>query len=187
WERYRSNIAAAAAALQLQNSSTARRALDEAPEVHRNGEWRHLHSQLDGSRAAMHGAMPTSGDWPLPVLSPAGKQRPTPDRDERTINIWDATTGAALGALRGHERPVYALAYSPDGRRLASGAADRVVRLWDPAAGKELAALRGHEQRVESLSYSPDGKRICSLDPQPRRLWDANTGPQPAVLGAARR
>ena len=45
WERYRSNIAAAAAALQLEHSDTARRALEAAPQEHRGWEWRHLHSQ----------------------------------------------------------------------------------------------------------------------------------------------
>ena len=55
WERYRSNIAAAAAALQLEHSDTARRALGAAPPEHRGWEWRHLHSLLDDSRAAMPG------------------------------------------------------------------------------------------------------------------------------------
>ncbi len=95
WERYRSNIAAAAAALQLQNSSMARRALDEAPEEHRDWEWRHLHSQLDGARAVMPGGTPAWGDWQLPIISPSGNQLATPDKDERTINVWDATTGTA--------------------------------------------------------------------------------------------
>ena len=49
WERYRSNIAEAAAAQQLQNSSTGERALEAAPEECRNWEWRHLDSQLDGA------------------------------------------------------------------------------------------------------------------------------------------
>ena len=48
-ERYRSNLAAAAAAMQLQNSSMAKRALDGAPPEHRDWEWRHLHSQLDSA------------------------------------------------------------------------------------------------------------------------------------------
>ena len=183
WERYRSNIAAAAAALQLQNSSTARRALDGAPEEHRDWEWRHLHSQLDGARAVMLGTVPsTYGDWQPPTISPLGNQLAAPDKDGRTINLWDVTTGTAIAALRGHVGPVYALAYSPDGRRLASGSDDNTIRLWDPAAGKEVAVLRGHEKRVEWLTYSPDGQRICSLHRQSGRLWDATTGRVIAVL-----
>jgi serine/threonine protein kinase len=49
WGRYRANIAAAAGALQLQNSGPARRALDDAPAEHRNWEWHHFHNQLDGA------------------------------------------------------------------------------------------------------------------------------------------
>ena len=57
WGRYRSNIAAASAALQLQNSGAARSALEDAPKEHRNWEWQYLHSQLDGAspRAARAG------------------------------------------------------------------------------------------------------------------------------------
>ena len=73
-ERYRSNIAAAAAALQLQNSATARRDLEAAPPEHRDWEWRHLHSQLDSARAVMPGGTPAFGVWQLPIISPSGKQ-----------------------------------------------------------------------------------------------------------------
>jgi eukaryotic-like serine/threonine-protein kinase len=183
-ERYRSNVAAAAAALQLQNSKTAGRALEAAPEEHRDWEWRHLHSQLDGSRAVMPGFMPSSG-WssPLPVISPSGEQLAAADADARTINLWDLRSGASIHVLRGHEGPVFALAYSPDGRCLASGSADKTLRLWDPAAGKELAVLRGHEGPVAWLSFSPDGRRIGSLDGGSARLWDATTGRAVAVVG----
>ena len=181
-ERYRSNIAAAAAALQLQNSATALRYLEAAPPEQRDWEWRHLRIQLDSARAVMPGSTPAWGVWQLPIISPSGKQLASPDKDERTINVWDATTGTTIASLRGHEGPVYALAYSPDGKRLASGSADMTIRLWEPGSGKEVAAMLGHEKPVEWLSYSPDGQRICSLDGQSGRLWDATTGRVIAVL-----
>jgi WD40 repeat protein len=184
WERYRSNVAAAAAALQLHNSKTAGRCLDAAPEEHRNWEWRHLHSQLDGSRAVMPGSIRASeSSDPRPVISPSGEQLAAADADARIINIWEVRSGAPSRALRGHEGPVSALAYSPDGGSLASGSADKTVRLWNPATGNEVAVLRGHERPVEWLSFSPDGRRICSLDERSGRLWDAATGQAVADFG----
>src|SRR4051794_41929979 len=73
WERYRANIGAAAAALQLQQSDTARRALEAAPREHRGWEWRHPRSPLDDSPPGAPGAQPPQGFlWPPPGLSPPG-------------------------------------------------------------------------------------------------------------------
>ena len=55
-----------------------------------------------------------------------------------------------------------ALAYSPDGKVIASGSGDNTVRLWDAATGKELNTLSGHTAEVYALAYSPDGKVIAS-------------------------
>jgi len=183
WERYRSNIAAAGAALQLENSGMARRALEAAPPELRGWEWHHLHSQLDSARAVMPGAAMASRFLSQrPIISPSGQQLATVNRDERTIDLWDLTTGIAVGILHGHEGPVNTLAYSPDGKGLASGSTDKTIRIWDPATGREVAVLHGHQRTVEWLCYSPDGQRICSLDEKVARLWDTTTGRAIAVL-----
>ena len=63
----------------------------------------------------------------------------------------------------GGRRPL-ALAFSPDGQRLASGSCDQTVKIWDSATGKELFALKGHAGRVNSVAFSPDGQRLASRE-----------------------
>jgi hypothetical protein len=57
---------------------------------------------------------------------------------------------------------VFALRFSPDGRRLATAGSDNLVRLWDARTGQELHSLRGHYGMVLSVSWSPDGKVLAS-------------------------
>ena len=63
--------------------------------------------------------------------------------------------------LRGHTDGVSSVAYSPDGKTLASGGADE-IKLWDVATGKELATLKGHTDGVWSAACDPDGKTLVS-------------------------
>ena len=65
---------------------------------------------------------------------------------DNTVRVWDAASGEELLVLRGHEGPVHAAAFSPDGARIVSGSDDRTVRVWDAASGAELLVLRGHEE-----------------------------------------
>ncbi len=58
--------------------------------------------------------------------------------------------------------PVWSVAYSPDGKHLASGSEDHTMRLWEVASGKELQRLEGHNRTVRSVAYSPDGKHLTS-------------------------
>jgi WD40 repeat protein len=73
--------------------------------------------------------------------------------------------------------PVHEVAYSPDGKTLASGNGDHTLRLWDAATGREIRKLVGHGGPVYSVAFSPDGKVLASGSQDGAlRLWDATTG-----------
>jgi WD40 repeat protein len=179
WERYRSTIAAASAALQLQNTDTARRALTDAPERYRNWEWKHLHSQLDGASVVI--PVP-GGPVAALALSPSGRQVAVASSDHNDAYLFHVPTGRAEAFLRGHAGAISSLAYSPDGQTLATGAHDGTVRLWDPVTGHERAVLRGSPGPVE-LSFSPEGRRLAASTGERIYLWDAITGQTVADLG----
>jgi WD40 repeat protein len=81
---------------------------------------------------------------------------------------------SALIRILEHGAGIEAIAWSPDGRLLASSGADHVVRLWDPTTGKPMAALKGHARGVEALVWSPDGALLASgSDDGTVRLWVA--------------
>jgi len=72
---------------------------------------------------------------------------------------------------------VGAVAFSPDGRLLASGGSDGAVRVWDVATGRELRRLEGHTDSVQSVAFSPDGRTLASGGKDNIvRLWGVDTG-----------
>ena len=79
--------------------------------------------------------------------------------------------------LEGHGSAIHTIAYSPDGKMLASGSWDETIRLWDVATGEHKHTLTEHASNVYSLSFSADGRTLASGSNDGKiRLWDAATG-----------
>jgi WD40 repeat protein len=90
--------------------------------------------------------------------------------------VWEVDSRATLPVLRGHTRDVYPVAYSPDGRWLASGSWDNTARLWDAETGEPCATLP-HPGVVRTLAFGPDSRwLVTGGDGDGRlRIWDVAT------------
>ena len=77
----------------------------------------------------------------------------------------------------GHQNSVLSVAFSPDGKTLASGSQDNTVKLWEVSTGKELRTFSGHQNWVLSVAFSPDGKTLASgSHDNTVKLWEVSTG-----------
>jgi WD40 repeat protein/tRNA A-37 threonylcarbamoyl transferase component Bud32 len=104
-------------------------------------------------------------------------------KNPATIHLVDPTTGKKRAELAGHMGSVIAMAYTPDGKGLASVGADGTVRLWNMETGSERAKLLGDTQKVFGVAMRPDGEVLASASVNGTiRLWEFATGKERRVL-----
>ena len=155
-ELYFNRVALAERNAVAGQSARALELLKACPVSMRGWEWHH-------ARRLAEGSLFTLGAGPLPVhavaFSPDGRKLATTSGDDGmalapntsvmhapgplpsipgVVKLWDAATGKELLTLRGHAGGVFAVAFSPDGQRLATGSSDKTIKVWDTPATSSL-------------------------------------------------
>jgi WD40 repeat protein len=139
----------------------------------------------------------SSMTWPMPekvkkqlvggsaasgAISPEGSRAVAGWSDGR-LRVWDLATGMEVLTINAHKGEVRGVAFSPDGKSLASIPYQGDGKLWDATSGKELRTLPSAEidYGMEPL-FTPDGKTLIACGPRGVKQWDVATGKQKRVL-----
>ena len=96
------------------------------------------------------------------AFSPDGKRLASAS-DDKSVKVWDATSGQETGTLKGHHDTVRGVTFSPDGKWLASASADKTVKIWDATNGEQKSAISGHTSGVRSVAFGSNGRWLASV------------------------
>ena len=123
----------------------------------------------------------TYADWL--AWSPNSEHVAMSVRKAAGLNVWRPDTDE-MKMLSGHSNQVTCVAWSRDGKRLASGSIDQTIRIWDPATSLPIRTLRGHSDTVTSVAWSEDGRQLASTAADDTvRIWDAEQPQSDSTFG----
>ncbi|MEG4092943.1 WD40 domain-containing protein [Microcoleus sp. Pol12B4] len=98
-------------------------------------------------------------------------------RSYRIIQVQDVAQIQQIDPSAEQQRSVWSVAFSPDGKTLASGSFDQSIKFWDVATGKVIKTFRGAQKGALSIAFSSDGKTLASASfDNTIELWDVATG-----------
>ncbi|HMD83087.1 MAG TPA: LpqB family beta-propeller domain-containing protein [Terriglobia bacterium] len=143
----------------------------------------------DGKMLAAAGGPPQRGGeikiWDVSSVVAPGF---SPASAAPSLHSGQALKGGAtlLKTLLSHKDCIYSIAWSADGKLLASGSYDKMVKLWDAATGQEVKNLQDHIDAVFAVAFSPDGKHLASgSQDRSVKIWDIASGQRLYTLGDA--
>lgn len=170
---YQALIAAASGAIRLNETAAAHRWLDAAPRAHRGWEWDYLNRLARQSAAGIN-----AHDAAITGISASddGRLLATASGD-KSVKLWDASTGKSTHTLAGGTGEIYAAQFSPDSRLLAAGWTGGQAKVIDRETGADAAVLDGHPGGVYSLAFHPSGNLLATGGADRMiRIWSVPDG-----------